>query len=51
MRNIVLVKTAASSSAGNFTTTDDGQFGPFSTHLYNALDTPMPAPICCTSIE
>ena len=51
MRNMVLVNTAASSSAGNFTTTEDGQFGPFSTHLYKALDTPMPAPICCTSIE
>ena len=51
MRNMVLVNTAASSSAGSFTTTDDGQFDPLNTQRYSALDTPMPAPICCTSIE
>jgi len=45
MRSMVLVNTAASSSAGSLTMTEDGHFGPVSLHRYNALDTPMPEPI------
>ena len=51
MRSMVLVNTAASSSAGSLTMTEDGHFGPVSLHRYNALDTPIPEPIWLQSIE